>query len=100
MVLSNLCGILIYLIFSFIHIVVDASRGNIKKHLLSHALLFYFSSSALKYEYRIMDYSIYPIYIYTYMVSVIHFVFGHNPSDNEKVKQYLLIKFKSFSYIL
>lgn len=96
MVLSNLCGpALIYLIFSFIHIVVDASRGEYKEASVKSCITILFTLLLQLLCVKGMSIASWiivfiPFIFYTYMVSVIHFVFGHDPSNNEKVKQYLV----------
>ena len=68
MVLSNLCGpALIYLVFSFIHIIVDASCGEYKEASIKSCITILFTlftaSLCEGNEYCIVDHCVYPIYI-------------------------------------
>lgn len=96
MILSNLCGpALIYLIFSFIHIIVDASQGEYKEASVKSFITILFTLLLQLLCMKGMSMASWiivfiPFIFYTYMVSVIHLVFGHDPSDNRRVKQYLV----------
>jgi hypothetical protein len=96
MILSKLCGpALIYLIFSMIHIVVDASQQNYKEASVKFFITVLFTLLLQLLCIKGMSIASWvivfiPFIFYTYMVSIIHFVFGQNPSQNEKVKEYLV----------
>ena len=94
MILNKLCGpAVIYLIFSIIHIIIDTSRGEYVNDYvkLSITLLFTLLLQLLCIKgMNVISWIIVfiPFIFYTYMVSIILFVFGTNPEENEKIKTY------------
>lgn len=94
MILNKLCGpALIYVIFSIIHIIIDTHLGRYQHAIvkLSISLLFTLLLQLLCMKgLGIVSWIIVflPFIFYTYMVSIILFVFGTNPEENDKIKEY------------
>mgnify|MGYP001339628621 CR=1 FL=1 len=94
MILNKLCGpALIYVIFSIIHIIIDTHLGRYQNAIvkLSISLLFTLLLQLLCMKgLGIVSWIIVflPFIFYTYMVSIILFVFGTNPEENDKIKEY------------
>jgi hypothetical protein len=97
MILSSLCApALIYLIFSIIHIVIDTREKRyddaVTKSLVMVLFTLLLQLLCLKGFHLVSWIIVFiPFIFYTYMITIVYYVFGSDPSkSDEKIKSYLV----------